>query len=75
MDHLNQKFLIFEKLKKIIVKLYLLEILLKIYKAAEKTCVKFILKINSENYLFRKKNNLQKINSFKYLENKLKNNL
>ena len=45
------------------------------FKAAEKTCVKFILKINSENYLFRKKNNIQKINLFKYLENKLKNNL
>lgn len=42
------------------------------FKAAERTGVKFILKLNSENYLLRKRLCVEKINSFKYLNNKLK---
>ena len=42
------------------------------FKAAEKTVVKFILKLNSENFLLRKRLDVHKINSFKYLGNKLK---
>ena len=42
------------------------------FKAAEKTCINFILKYNSENFLLRKKLTVQKINSFKYLSDKLK---
>ena len=42
------------------------------FKAAKRTGVKFILKLNSENYLLRKRLSFEKINSFKYLNNKLK---
>ena len=41
------------------------------FKAAKKTGVKFILKLNSENYLLRKRLSFEKINSFKYLNNRL----
>ena len=37
------------------------------YKVAKKTDINFILKLNSENLLFRNKINVKKINSFKYL--------
>lgn len=38
------------------------------YNAAKKTNVNFILKLNSENSILRKKLNVQKIHSFKYLK-------
>ncbi len=41
------------------------------YQAAKFSNVEFILKINSENVNLRKKIKLNKINSFKYLENKI----
>lgn len=41
------------------------------FKAAKETNTHFILKLNSENYLMRKKLNINKINSFKYLNKKI----
>ncbi len=43
------------------------------FNAAKFSNVKFIMKINSENFHFRKKNKLNTINSFKFLEKKLYN--
>ena len=39
------------------------------YKAARETNINFILKLNSENLVLRKKKNINKINSFKFLKN------
>ena len=41
------------------------------FKAAKVTNIKFIMKINSENFYFRKKTKVNTINSFKFLEKKL----
>lgn len=41
------------------------------YNVAKYSCIKFILKINSENLFLRKKVNLNTINSFKFLEKKI----
>jgi len=41
------------------------------YKAAKVTNIKFIMKINSENFSLRKKTKVNTINSFKFLEKKL----
>jgi 2-hydroxy-3-keto-5-methylthiopentenyl-1-phosphate phosphatase len=38
------------------------------FKASVETNIKFILKLNSENILFRKKINVKTIQSFKYLK-------
>ena len=38
------------------------------YNAAKKTNINFILKLNSENFLLRKKLNVRKIHSFKFLK-------
>lgn len=43
------------------------------YKVAKKTKINFILKLNSENIKLRKKINVKKINSFKFLENHISN--
>tara|TARA_B100001093_G_C26847679_1_gene1023663 strand:+ start:767 stop:1429 length:663 start_codon:yes stop_codon:yes gene_type:complete len=42
------------------------------YKAAKYTGTSFFLKINSENLLLRKEKNLETINSFKFLDKKIK---
>ena len=42
------------------------------FKAAKNSNIEFILKINSENLFLRKKANLNTINSFKFLEKKIK---
>ncbi len=42
------------------------------FRAAKSTGIKFILKINSENSLLRKKENVNTIGSFKFLEKKIK---
>ena len=41
------------------------------YKAAKFTNIDFLLKINSENFYFRKKQNLKTLSSFKFLKNKI----
>lgn len=38
------------------------------YNAAKKTNINFVLKLNSENFLLRKKLNVRKIHSFKFLK-------
>ena len=43
------------------------------YKIARKTKINFILKLNSENIKLRKKINVKKINSFKFLEKHISN--
>lgn len=43
------------------------------YKVAKKTGVKFILKLNSENLVFRNKINVKRMNSYKYLEKYIDN--
>lgn len=45
------------------------------FKIAKKKKIQFILKINSENIFFRKKNNLSRIHSFKFLEKKINSKL
>ena len=41
------------------------------YNAAKFTNIDFLLKINSENFYFRKKHNLKTLSSFKFLKNKI----
>ena len=72
MDHLDLKLIILKKLKKNYNKIIFIGDSFEDFKAAKRTGVKFILKLNSENYLLRKRLSFEKINSFKYLNNKLK---
>ena len=60
MDHLDLKLIILKKLKKNYNKIIFIGDSFEDFKAAKRTGVKFILKLNSENYLLRKKTQFRK---------------